>query len=281
MPQDDNQTMQAMSCIALSLRAVGRKYLATSLLLIGGACFSGGAAAALSDEIQVYDDAINKPGEFGIELHLNTTPRGRKTPDYPGEIAPNRGWRITPEFSYGWTETLEAGFYLPLLRDEAGTSYFAGPKARLKWLPQGVAESGGGWFYGLSAELGHVGERFEASRTSLELRPILGYRNHDWLFVTNPVLGYDLSPGHRGGGPDFSPSFKVTRTLPQGLAAGFEYYTELGKLSHIRPGAEQGQTLYVVMDVDRAPWVFNIGMGRGLNQATDRWTLKAIFEVPF
>lgn len=27
-------------------------------------------------------------------------------------------------------------------------------------------------------------------------------------------------------------------------------------------------------------WVFNFGIGRGLTRATDRWTLKWIFEVP-
>jgi hypothetical protein len=276
-----DQTVPEISPAKLHVTRTALCCAAFNLCVVAGLCHSGLAAAALSDEIQVYDDAINKAGEFGIELHLNTTPRGRTTPDYPGEIVPNRGWRLTPEFSYGLSETLEAGFYLPFLRDESGTSYFAGPKLRLKWLPQRPADGGAGWFYGLNVELSHVGERFEQSRTGLELRPILGYRTHDWLVVTNPVLGYDLSPGYRGGGPDFSPSLKVTRVLADGLSAGFEYYTELGKLAHILPGAEQAQTLYLVMDVDRAPWIFNVGVGHGLNSVTDHWTLKAIFEVPF
>jgi len=38
------------------------------------------AGAALSDEIQVYTDDINAPGEFGLELHVNTTPKGRRVP---------------------------------------------------------------------------------------------------------------------------------------------------------------------------------------------------------
>lgn len=48
------------------------------------------AAAALVDEIQVYTDDINTPGEFGVELHVNTFPHGRKTPDYPGEVTTHR-----------------------------------------------------------------------------------------------------------------------------------------------------------------------------------------------
>ena len=68
--------------------------------------------AALSDEIQVYTDDINVPGRFGLELHVNTTPRGRSVPDYPGEVVPDRGLRITPELSYGLTPSFEAGLYV-------------------------------------------------------------------------------------------------------------------------------------------------------------------------
>ena len=52
------------------------------------------AGAALSDEIQVYTDDINAPGEFGLELHINTTPKGRRVPDYRGEVVPNHGLHI-------------------------------------------------------------------------------------------------------------------------------------------------------------------------------------------
>ena len=47
--------------------------------LLGCAALSLPARAVLPDEIQVYDDSINKPGEFGLELHLNATPAGRGT----------------------------------------------------------------------------------------------------------------------------------------------------------------------------------------------------------
>ncbi|MBU6468857.1 MAG: hypothetical protein KGQ44_06900, partial [Betaproteobacteria bacterium] len=33
-------------------------------------------ALALQDEIQVYDDTINAPGIWGIEMHTNTTLSG-------------------------------------------------------------------------------------------------------------------------------------------------------------------------------------------------------------
>lgn len=49
--------------------------------------------------------------QFHLELHLNTTPSGRSTPHYPGEITSAHGIRLTPEFGYGPTPDLEAGPY--------------------------------------------------------------------------------------------------------------------------------------------------------------------------
>lgn len=54
------------------------------------------ARAALPDEIQVYTDDINAPGEFGLELHVNTTPQGRRTPEFANEVTPHHGLRVTP-----------------------------------------------------------------------------------------------------------------------------------------------------------------------------------------
>src|SRR5262249_22101175 len=93
------------------------------------------ASAALSDEIQVYDDDINAPREFGLELHANTTPSGRTAPEYPGEVVPAHHFRLTPEFSYGITRAWEAGLYLPGSFDNDGRGSLGGWKVRLKFLP--------------------------------------------------------------------------------------------------------------------------------------------------
>src|ERR1019366_4636367 len=99
--------------------------LARVLFAAGFACAVVPARAVMIDEIQVYTDDINKPGEFGLELHVNTTPKGRSTPDFPGEITPWHSLRVTPEFSYGLTKHLEAGLYLPYARDAEGTTHSA------------------------------------------------------------------------------------------------------------------------------------------------------------
>jgi hypothetical protein len=166
------------------LRAEGRAMIrpgSISGLLCGFLCglilIPSIAGAALSDEIQVYTDDINAPGEFGLELHINTTPKGRRVPDYPGEVVPNHGLRITPEFSYGLTKTWEAGLYIPTNRDPSGSVSVAGAKLRLKWLPIRPAADEAGWFAGANGELSRLQQKFSQSRDAFELRIMNGYRD--------------------------------------------------------------------------------------------------------
>jgi hypothetical protein len=240
--------------------------------LAGVLCFSQ-AYGALPDEIQVYTDDINAPGEHGVELHLNTTPSGRSAPGYPGEVPPHHGLRITPEISWGLARNWDGGFYLPFVRSGEGTDYFAGPRFRLKWLPLRPAEDGAGYFAGVNWELSFVERRFEEARRTAEIRPIIGYRNADWLFSFNAIVATDLA-GPQKGTLTFAPALKVARNVGSGYALGAEYYADLGRLSHFAPSSEQSRTLYFIVDTGKV----NFGIGRGLNGATDRWTLKSIIS---
>ena len=236
--------------------------------------------AVLPDEIQVYTSDINKQGEFGLELHVNTTPSGRTTPDFPGEITPAHGWRLTPEFSYGLTSAVELGLYTPLVFGPHGENKFAGPKLRAKWMPLRVDGEGNGPFAGVNFEYAWIDKSLEQATRAVELRPIVGWRNPDWLIAANPILDFDLSGPEKSGTPSFEPAVKIGRAVAKGLMAGLEYYGNFGRVNDFLPHAEQEHSLYIALDVDRAPWVFNFGIGRGLNGNTDRWTVKAIFEIP-
>lgn len=229
------------------------------------------ARAALTDEIQVYTDDVETPGERGLELHVNATPQGRTEPAYPGEVVPHHGLRITPEISFGLAPGWDTGFYLPFVRSADGASYLAGLKLRLKWLPVRPAEGKSGAFAGVNWELAFTPERFEQARRSAEMRPIVGYRGEAWLFAFNPILGMDLA-GEQKHVVVFSPAFKLSRKVSHGTALGAEYYADLGRLSSFAPRAEQAHTLFAVLDTER----LNFGIGRGLSGAADRWTVKAI-----
>ena len=238
-------------------------------------------AHAINDEIQVYTEDINEPGQFGLELHMNTTPAGRSTPDYPGDSIPRHGFRLTPEFSYGISKDFEAGMYLPTVRDADGSFSASGVKLRLKWLPLKPAEDNPGWYAGVNWEVARIDKRYSDSPMTTEVRTIIGYRADKWLLGANPILSWDLSPGYRNGGPDMVLGFKGVHDVAEGIALGLEYYSGIGKLSHPLPHSLQEHTIYAVMDFDRKPFDFNLGIGRGLTGATDQWTVKAIFNVPF
>ena len=246
-----------------------------------GLCLSCSVHAALPDEIQVYTFEINEPHEFGLEVHINTTPNGQRTSAYPGEITTHRGWRVTPEFSYGLARNWEAGLYVPTVRAGDGSYYLAGGKLRLKWMPLQIEKDGGGWFAGINAELGRIGKRFDPSRTNLEVRFIGGWKNDGWLLAVNPIFGWALSDGQRRRSPDGTLSFKVARSVVKDVALGFEYYSGYGKVSKVLPLGERDNTLFLALDYAGKPFAFNFGIGRGQTGATDKWTVKAIIDVPF
>jgi hypothetical protein len=231
------------------------------------------ARAALPDEIQVYTDDLEKPGERGVELHINTTPKGRTEPEYPGEVVPHHGLRVTPEISWGLAPNWDWGVYLPFVRSNDGALFFAGPRFRLKWLPLRPAEGGTGVFAGVNAEISFVQERFEQAQRTAEIRPIIGYRGEAWLLAFNPNLETDLA-GENKGVLTFSPAFKAARRAWGETALGIEYYAELGRLSHFAPRDEQSHIVYLTVDTERV----NFGIGYGLTGASDRWTVKTIIS---
>ena len=235
---------------------------------------AGCARAALPDEIQVYTDDLEAPGQRGVELHINTTPSGNTTPGYPGEVTTHHGLRITPEISWGLAPKWDWGLYLPFVRNAEGTVYFAGPKFRLKWLPLRPAEGGTGYFAGVNVELAFVDQRFVEAQRTLEIRPIFGWRGGKWLLAFNPTMGADLA-GEDPGVLMFHPALKVARDVGERTALGIEYYADFGRLSDPLPRAEQSHTIFAVLDLERRLGL-NLGVGYGLTSATDRWTVKAI-----
>ena len=252
--------------------------LAGLALVLAGAA---GLPAVMIDEIQVYADDINAPGKFGLELHANTTLQGRRTPDYPGEVTPEHGLRLTPEFSYGLTRAFEAGLYLPLEHTGNGANNLAGLKVRLKWLPVQPDEKAGGWFAGMNGELSWLQRRFEEHHWSMELRTMLGYRAAGWLLAANPVFGWTLAGPGRAARPECELQLKAACQITRGISFGPEYFADFGPLGRALPRAQQDDVLYAAFDVNLHPWVFNFGIGRGVTNAADRWTVKFIFEVPW
>lgn len=241
-------------------------------------CISGGGDAfAAPDEIQVYTEEMNDPGQFGLEQHLNYTIKGQQTPDYAGQMTSHHVTQITPEFSYGITQNLEAGLYVPFAFTPDGTSYLNGLRLRLKYItPRQDDEP---MFYGMNVEIGRDTLRTSDSISGMELRPIIGYRDARWLLSFNPILNMGLAANvsHQ---PQFEPALKATHSVIEGVRSGLEYYGSYGPLNQMLPGDQRSHSVYAVADIEKNGFDVNFGIGRGFVNAGDKWVMKAIVALP-
>ncbi len=260
-----------------------------SALAACAACvFAVPAAAFAADlfEIQVYDASIDAPGHAGLEVHANWTPRGLRTPEYPGEVAPDGAVRLTLEPSYGVTEWLEVGAYLQGFYAPDGDVRYGGWKARAKLV---VPERLGlPLRLGVNFELGRVPRSVERDGWANEIRPIVGWERGPLSLGLNPIFGYALT------GPDrfrvvLEPAAKASWNTNAGFAVGVEYYAALGFANALLPLRDGEHLLLFALDLARpvgtggpSPWELNLGVGAGLTRATPQHGLvKAIFGREF
>jgi len=246
--------------------------LATMGVLIGGAAFGA------DEEIQVYMDEIGKPGEFGVDVHTNYVASGDLVTDYPGNQPSLHRLRITPEFAYGLTDSLELGLYLPLATlDRDGQLDLGGIKFRLKYVaPKAPA---GRWFWGANLELGRVNHSLDANPVNGELKGIAGTRSGPWTLAFNANVGFKVS------GPEPAPATlelatKLMHSIGNGASLGIESFNGLGELRSPGHMHESEQAGYIVLDKSIGRWELNLGAGMGYGTSPDRLILKAIIGVP-
>ena len=236
---------------------------------------------AAGDEIQVYIDDLRARGERGLELHTNYVPRGRLTPDYPGEQPPGHILRVTPEISFGLGNNFDWGIYLPFSANrDSGSAFSDYAKLRGKYLVNDE-RPGASEFYGLNVELARSPRRVSPAHWSAEFRGILGMRRGDWLLAVNPILSLPLSRSVADNTVDFDVSTKVAKAVGGGLALGFEHYAEWGPVRKLTFGPDAGQTTFAVVDYEAGDWGVNFGVGHGWTGVSDRRVFKMILGLPF
>jgi len=251
-----------------------------SFIVLLFALFFNQSHAALLDEEQVYTGEINDVGQWGLELHFNRTPKGVTKPSYLGEKLNANATRLTPEISFGLSDTFEAGLYLPFVQGADGQTELAGHKWRLKWLPI-QAKDNQGWFAGLNTEYSQLKFAYSDSSRAIEIRTILGWQNGDWLLATNPVFGWATSPGFTHHSPEFNLGLKVSKKWSNSTSFGAEYYGGMGRLNDTLPDSIQDKKLYLTWEGEVEPVDFHLALGRGLNSSSDAWTIKSIFGFAF
>jgi hypothetical protein len=158
-----------------------------------------------------------------------------------------------------------------------GYAFLNGLRMRLKYIaPRRNDEN---LFYGLNVEIGRDSSRTSDSISVMELRPIVGYRDVRWLASFNPILNMGLA-ANVSRQPQFEPALKLTHRMGEGVRGGLEYYGAYGSVSHPLPGNQRAHTVFVVTDVVMRGFDFNFGIGRGFVNASDKWVMKAIVELP-
>src|SRR3989338_5174333 len=139
--------------------------------------------AASADEIQVYDEAINKKGELNVDIHMNYINSGINIPDYVGEMPAHHSFRITPEFAYGFTNNLEGGLYIPVLRGGDGNWYSELARVRLKYIGDNREQ---GLYWGINFE------HYSDFGNTNQMRSI---SQETYLTADTEVLGHDINIG--------------------------------------------------------------------------------------
>lgn len=237
-----------------------------------------GTAHAASEEIQVYLDDLSSPGQFGVDVHNNYAISGLKQPEYPGQRPAHHAYRLTPEFYYGITKTLELGLYVLTARYADGTSQVDGSKLRLKYIAP--HDENTGVFWGLNLEIGRTRTSVSETPWNGQLKGIIGWRGAGWTLGANPNLDWSLS---KGGGPVMaSLDLKVARKVSERSDLGVELYNDLGPARRLDALNRNSKTLYLALDHELPGEVdLNLGIGRGLNNDGDRWVLKFIVGTHF
>jgi hypothetical protein len=243
------------------------------LVLLSNATLS----LAADEEIQVYEDDLSAPGQFGVDVHNNFVVSGSGTPSYAGEQAPLHVYRLTPEFYYGLTKTVELGLYLLTTRDPEGGAHVEGSKVRVKYVPEHDAEHG--FYWGANLEVGKTTTRASEEPWNGQLKGIFGYRTGPWTLAANPNLDWSLSPG--GGPAKFGVDVKVAYAVTDRTQLGVESYNEWGPVSDLGPLDGYAKSLYLALDHDFGGVDLNVGVGRGLTRAADDWTIKFIVGTHF
>jgi hypothetical protein len=252
----------------------GWRNAALAVLLIGCATFPANAAP---EEIQVYMDELNDPGEIGLDLHNNYVLSGDPRVDFPGQQPSLHRYRITPEWSLGLTRSLELGVYLPLATIDRHGMFVDGVKFRLKWLAPRA--SGQDWFWGANFEIGREDHRLDQNPWNAELKGILGIRSGRWTAAANANLDFKVA------GPAAAPATleiatKVSYAISMTTALGIENYNGAGEVRHLGEFGSSEQSTYLTVDTALGKWDLNLGVGHGYGSNPDWWIAKAIVSVP-
>ena len=250
------------------------KTLKTFGFLLGVMVLTGvpSVASAQGDEIQVYDGGLAPVGVANLTVHNNFTPKGVKTPAFPGAIVSDKSLNGVPEWAYGVTNWFEAGLYMPLYSiDKNRGAVLDGFKLRTLFaVPDADRRH---FFYGSNFEFSYNARYWDQKRITSEIRPIIGWHLNGADIIVNPIFdtAYDGVKNL-----DFAPSSRVAFTIKPSWQLAVEEYADYGAVRHFAPRGEQSHQIFGVVDHTGGAIDIEAGVGFGFTDGSDRITLKLI-----
>ena len=231
-------------------------------------------ASAQTDEIQVYDGGLAARGVFNLTVHNNFTPRGIRGAAFPGAVAADKSWNGVPEWALGVTDWFEAGLYLPLYSRDQTTGWgLDGFKLRALFAAPGADDRT--FVYGANFEFSINARRWDQSRFTSEIRPIIGWHLRPIDIIINPIVdtAYDGLKNLV-----FAPSARIAYNVSPGWAIAAEEYADFGPLHALKRRGDQAHQVYGVVDRTGKPFDIEAGVGFGLTGASDKLTFKLILS---
>jgi hypothetical protein len=249
--------------------------LLLACVVICGVCLAPTAAFAQTDEIQVYTGDLAPVGVFNLTVHNNFTPSGVTT-TFPGGVTADKSWNGVPEWAYGVTTWFEAGLYLPLYTYDKDLGFgLNGFKLRSLFAVPHAADRK--FVYGANFEFSVNAKRWDPSRFTSEVRPIIGWHvNPKFDLIFNPIVdtAYDGLKNL-----EFVPSLRVAYNPTETWSVALETYSDFGTVSDFAPVAEQAHQVFGVLDhTTKNGLEMEFGVGVGLTNASDNVTLKMILS---
>ena len=248
--------------------------LRTFATLVGILLVVPALAYAQADEIQVYDGGLAPVGTFNLTIHNNFTPKGLTTPAFPGAVVADKSFNGVPEWALGVTPWFEAGLYLPLYsRDKDSGFGLDGFKLRALFAVPHADDRR--FFYGANFEFSINAHRWDTTRFTSEVRPIIGWHLKPIDIIINPIVdtAYDGVKNL-----EFVPASRIAYNFSSGWTVAAEEYADFGPVRQFAPRGEQAHQLYAVVDRSWKEWDIEAGIGAGLTDASDRLTLKLILS---
>lgn len=245
--------------------SLSRLIFASSVL-----CLSSSSVIAAPSEVKIFTDELAELHEDSVEFHFNVARLRSPQPGIRQTVI-----QAMPEYSYGFAKNWEFSLQFPT-GHYGGTWRSNGVRTELQYVAPHDDDDGAYW--GINAELARNSFFQEGRSTTLEVIPIIGLRTDQWHFVLNPGVTIPFSGETRR--VNFEPSAKIAYRLTKNDQIGLEHYSELGPARNFVPRPERYQMLYTAWDRKFGKIDFNIGIGRGRTEASDKWVAKMMVDFP-